>query len=190
MAERRKGNGGVTYKPMIYALCDPDTGAVRYIGQTCYPRRRKWLHCSSSNNRGMRKVNIWVRSLLDQGKKPAFSIIEETTDLDARERYWIAQARELGVELLNMNGGGELQEHLNSSPRSHVARGRQSPLQFVRCQCKIGIKMLRKLGQSSLPLELALYKLNLAVEAYTFLYGKKVAVDYWNAALARGGYHA
>ena len=124
-------------KPVIYVLQEPDTGAVRYVGQTKYPRRREWLHCSHSNNRrGARRVNKWILGLLERGSRPVFKVIEETPHLDDRERHWIAELRSRGADLLNMNDGGaervqpsrentrcgELGAHCGGSPKSTAAR--------------------------------------------------------------------
>lgn len=105
---------------MIYALADPDTREIRYVGQTVVPGRRKWLHGSTSNNRGDRKVCAWVRDLLATGRKPLMVELETTREADSREVHWIAHMSETGARLLNMNGGGT-STHQFRRPKQWIA---------------------------------------------------------------------
>lgn len=124
MAARRTG--------IIYALIDPLTHAVRYIGQTTNSTRRKWQHSSKSNNLGQRKVNQWLKLLFAAGSYPIFIKIEDTYDLDAREVFWVAEHRRRGADLLNMNEGGASLHHAHASPKSSTKTGKHSPLQMVK----------------------------------------------------------
>jgi hypothetical protein len=91
----------------IYALLCPDTGAVRYVGKTCWlveTRLRSHLHDSARNHR-----TNWIRSLLKRGKKPRLVVIEVVPGarLQPRERFWIAEMRRRGERLTNLTDGGE-----------------------------------------------------------------------------------
>lgn len=55
----------------IYALCDPDTEEIHYIGRARNPRKRFHGHIVNSKD----KLNTcpsssWIRSLIAKGKKP------------------------------------------------------------------------------------------------------------------------
>ena len=89
----------------IYALCDPDTGDVRYIGRTSYP-----LHHRLSNHVGSARSNKcnpalsqWINGLCDNGKRPGIILLEECslTDADASEKAWIARYIERQCRLFN-----------------------------------------------------------------------------------------
>lgn len=109
----------------IYALRCPVEGAIRYVGQTWNVKRRRWQYANASNNKGYRAVSIWVRDLIAMGTSPEFIVIETTADPDARETFWIARARELGVALLNHADGGKSNGHMMRSPASNRSRGKR-----------------------------------------------------------------
>lgn len=89
----------------IYALVDPFTDAICYIGKTTNPMLRLREHiaeakCSPHIN--PRKAR-WLLALLSQQAIPKVIILEKTTgEMSAlRETYWIQHYRELYPRLLN-----------------------------------------------------------------------------------------
>jgi hypothetical protein len=99
----------------IYALKDPDTLDIRYIGQTKEPNGRRHAHASSV--RAKHKMNpdykAWMASLLEREAKPVFVVLEEVDEskADATEDKYIFQCiREGNVNLTNRrnSGGGKL----------------------------------------------------------------------------------
>ncbi len=54
----------------IYALCDPDTGEVRYFGGTCRRLAVRLAHHIKDSADGETPVALWIRSLVSAGKKP------------------------------------------------------------------------------------------------------------------------
>jgi hypothetical protein len=46
----------------IYALSDPDTGAIRYIGATVHPLKRLSVHLSPQGNKGA-LLKDWIDGL-------------------------------------------------------------------------------------------------------------------------------
>lgn len=92
---------------MIYALCDPKTEAIRYIGKANNLQRRMACHkyeaMSTSNTTWKAK---WLRSI---GCKPLVKVLEEVPfeRWEEVERRWIAEARRAGAELTNYADGGE-----------------------------------------------------------------------------------
>lgn len=94
----------------IYALSDPDTNEIRYIGKANNIKYRLWshLHEAKRDLRNLRKCN-WIKSLMSKGKRPIISVVEEVPfeHWVEREIYWIAEFKARGCNLINMTDGGE-----------------------------------------------------------------------------------
>lgn len=93
---------------IIYALRDPETLCVRYVGQTNRPsgRRREYLKPRKAPRY---HVDFWIAKLQVKGLHPEFIELEEYEDqasLDAAEERWIRHFRERGCELTNIRPGG------------------------------------------------------------------------------------
>lgn len=86
----------------IYALLDPDTDEVRYIGQTINPAMRYEAHRYRTSKPASRK-DFWVNSLAAIGKQPKFHILEEDADFNA-ETKWILHYHKQGAPLTNGTG--------------------------------------------------------------------------------------
>jgi hypothetical protein len=94
----------------IYALADPRTGEVRYVGKAVDPARRLRQHMTAFQLRNYRsQKNSWLLSLLDAGVTPTLHVLElvEHQDANAAEIRWIAKALEMGARLTNGTAGGE-----------------------------------------------------------------------------------
>jgi group I intron endonuclease len=109
----------------IYTLKHPITNEVRYVGKTNNPTRRYYDHL-------YRKVKTykgnWVRSVLNEGLKPLFEVIEECneTNWEERERYWITQFD----NLTNSTSGGEKTQIINDETRKRLSElntGKNNP---------------------------------------------------------------
>lgn len=100
----------------IYVLSCPDTGEIRYIGQTKDAAKRYTAHkCDTENGAKGR----WVSSLKAEGKAPKMTMVIETDDLDAEEVELISIYRAMGANLLNIADGGKLRPaHLAGKSRS------------------------------------------------------------------------
>lgn len=85
----------------IYALRDPQTEAIRYVGKTINTKKRLTAHI---NEKGERRKNRWLRSL---NCEPTLYILEKTSHQDwkNRERWWIKYCREMGCDLTNHTDG-------------------------------------------------------------------------------------
>jgi hypothetical protein len=92
----------------IYALVDPRTDTVRYIGKSVEPEQRFYSHLwAAKKTEKQFRVLRWIRTLLSQSVEPVMWIIEETTPelWEERERYWISHYG--GFEnLTNLTEGG------------------------------------------------------------------------------------
>lgn len=91
----------------IYALKDPRTDQIRYIGKTKDLKSRVQKHCSSSHERNHRAN--WIRCLLRDGLHPSVEILDEVSIEDASswEVAYIAFFKESGCDLTNSTAGGE-----------------------------------------------------------------------------------
>lgn len=91
----------------IYALADPRTDEVCYVGKANNPRQRLIDHLADTKtNKG--KV-VWLAELQASGLEPKLRILEEVSRSGWKdaERWWIAHGLAQGWPLLNMTPGGE-----------------------------------------------------------------------------------
>jgi GIY-YIG catalytic domain len=58
----------------IYVLTDPDSGEVRYVGQTANPKRRLYAHMVWGN--GSQKMKRWLEDLEQRKTKPKMMILQ------------------------------------------------------------------------------------------------------------------
>jgi hypothetical protein len=130
----------------IYALRDPRTTSVRYIGKAKDPQSRYRTHTSDYwLNKDKTKKNSWIKSLKAKGFQPELIILDEVTDEQANEAE-VAYIGFFGPEnLTNGTLGGDggavtdpeakeriRQAHLGSK-RSDATRARMSAAHKSRC---------------------------------------------------------
>lgn len=96
----------ITY---IYALKDPNTNFIRYIGKSNNPLRRLNVYHISQAKKKRTHKECWIFSLLKNGKKPILEILEEATmnNWSEKEKYYIKYYYGLGCKLVNSTDGGE-----------------------------------------------------------------------------------
>jgi len=89
----------------IYALCDPRTFEVRYVGKSDDPYKRYCHHLMDKAK--TYKVN-WIQSLLKVGLLPIRQILEECDKSiwEQREQDWINFYKKIGSNLTNIADGG------------------------------------------------------------------------------------
>lgn len=91
----------------IYALIDPCTGLVRYVGITAQPLAKRFSkHLQMARRGEQNHRSAWIRSLLAQNKVPLMLLIETCSERD-RERFWISHYRSAGINLTNGTNGGD-----------------------------------------------------------------------------------
>lgn len=92
----------------IYALKEPDTGEIRYIGKTNDPKRRFPEHVRNANKR-RNYCERWIFSLREAGQKPILEIVDEAPYefRNPIEAAYIQFFREQGCELVNGTPGGD-----------------------------------------------------------------------------------
>lgn len=100
----------------IYALADPRTGEVRYVGSSVDPARRLYAHMNSAQRLPTllpsRFLGPWLAELIRLDTEPEMVILETVDESEAKaaEERWIEAH------------GGVLGRLLNA--RSYAARGR------------------------------------------------------------------
>lgn len=94
---------------IIYALIDPTTGHIRYIGLTTKGVARPMRHCTNGYKKDNTRRSKWTRSLIARGIYPEWRVIEyceSKQDLSNAEKFWIKHCREIGCPLVNHTDGG------------------------------------------------------------------------------------
>ena len=92
----------------IYALIDPRTGRVRYVGKADNPRERLLVHLEPNQLQVKSKKNSWLKNLLNAKLKPQMKILEvvDFNNWQRQEKYWIAYYRQQTSNLTNLADGG------------------------------------------------------------------------------------
>lgn len=91
----------------IYALADPRTNEIRYIGKSINTKERYRNHLNDKSK--THKVN-WIQSLLKINVKPTLIILEQLQDTDDWQKIeirWIKIARDKNWRLVNSTDGGD-----------------------------------------------------------------------------------
>lgn len=92
----------------IYALTEPDSGNVRYIGKAKSAVARLRSHLRDSRRRNT-PVYTWIRKLIENGCKPGLVVLVRCHSGNWKEveRAAIAKARGENANLLNVADGGD-----------------------------------------------------------------------------------
>lgn len=92
----------------IYALRDPITWDVKYVGKSGKPLSRFAQHVAYSARKTHRHAK-WLRSLSSRGLSPMLEIIDTGmgNGHGAAERAWISEYKRRGAQLTNTAPGGE-----------------------------------------------------------------------------------
>ena len=93
----------------IYALRDPDTGLIRYIGRTSkLPYYRLAAHIVSAGDGVETPLGVWLRQLIESNKLPGLVVIKECGEDEVHdlEKHWIKMYRGDG-NLLNVHNNGD-----------------------------------------------------------------------------------
>jgi hypothetical protein len=90
----------------IYRLVDPRDNSTRYIGLSSHIFERYAQHILSSGIRKKGARYEWIKSLKQQNLNPVLNIleagIENRSQAEEREAYWIRFYRNLGADLTNI----------------------------------------------------------------------------------------
>lgn len=88
----------------IYALLDPDSGRVRYIGKSYDPKIRFKAHVGVAQNS---PLGEWICALKEHGKRPYLEVLESVSSVNwsGIELDYIKVFRLIWPDLLNQTGG-------------------------------------------------------------------------------------
>jgi len=92
----------------IYALCEPNSRTVRYLGKSNSPQRRLKQHMSVSSKCAS-LLGAWLRELISRNEVPNLVVLSEISiELwKKEEKLFIRAGRVLCMNLVNSTDGGE-----------------------------------------------------------------------------------
>ncbi len=92
----------------IYALLDPRTKAIRYVGKADDPQKRLGDHLRQCKCGESYRAH-WLRQLLRNGLKPLLEVVDEVAQAEwaAVECAYVTFYKEQGCELVNATPGGD-----------------------------------------------------------------------------------
>lgn len=137
----------------IYALIDPHTLQVRYVGWSFNVEKRVNDHITKSRKEHTHKAN-WLNQLANDGLRPFVQILESgIDDWVSAERKWIEHFRSQNAPLTNLTSGGEgtlgcFPSEETRQKQSQAKRGKKLPPEHGR---KIGERLRgKKRSQSTI----------------------------------------
>lgn len=121
----------------IYALCEPGTRTVRYIGLTgnIEIRLRQHLRISSKKKN---HLGFWLRGILSRGAVPIMVSLSEVSANEgaSKEIKYIRAARSsLGMDLVNSTDGGD-GGALSQESRDKITAALRTPLARSKSRAK------------------------------------------------------
>jgi hypothetical protein len=118
------------HKNIIYALVDPRTNEIRYIGQSSRGFKRPVHHWDKTALRRDSHLHStrWIMQLIAEGKLPLIEVLEEVDacELNASEILWIARGRAFGWPLTNLTDGGGGILGFRDSPKSRSLKSKRA----------------------------------------------------------------
>ena len=92
----------------IYALIDPISGDIRYVGQSKNIYNRFYYGHLTQGKRPNYPVSNWIAKLESLNLKPEIKVLEEHNDPASIEAEWITKIKQSGANLLNLHAGGAI----------------------------------------------------------------------------------
>lgn len=133
----------------IYALTDPTTGEVRYVGKADNPKERLRKHLLPSALAIKCRRTSWLKGLLNAGLMPRLHVLEavQVQDWKARECWWISFYNAIGPRLVNTakgGTGGMLPEWITDEMRAnmsaaHIGKKRSAESVEKQRQKRLGV---------------------------------------------------
>lgn len=146
----------------IYALIDPRSKQIRYVGKTIQTLRKRLIGHVTETHRGTYRRARWIRALERLGIKPRIVALGTypTNDLCEQERRWISILRKWGADLVNSTAGGdgvefttEIRDKIAKAMRGRTHEVRQETRDKIRAALKgrsLNTEQREKLRQAAL----------------------------------------
>lgn len=136
----------------IYALCEPGTRTIRYIGKANNPQQRLQRHISTSTKKN-HHLGRWIRKV----KTPFLLVLKEIpkNDWQSWEQCYIRNARMLGFSLVNVTEGGEGggtmlgKQHSQETKQKMSQASKGKPKSAEHCKHNSESRIGKKLGPFS-----------------------------------------
>lgn len=92
----------------IYALIDPRTDEIRYIGKANDPYERYKNHYNSARDKNTHKRN-WINNVRKDGFRPELLILDKVSveEWQFWEKFYISLYKSYGFNLVNYTNGGD-----------------------------------------------------------------------------------
>lgn len=106
----------------IYALTDPRTDEIRYIGKAKNLKRRFGHHMVADGSNS--EKDSWMQELINVGLMPSFKTLETVEarkDANEREAYWIRYYAERGERLTNIVHHNKRNKRIARGPEPHYS---------------------------------------------------------------------
>lgn len=114
-------------KVKIYALINPETEEIKYIGKTIRTLEQRLTNhiCDAKSKRYKNYTINWINSLLKKNITPEIILIEEINYEDNwewLEQYWISQFKSWNFNLTNLTIGGDGNKNQKFSKESQIKK--------------------------------------------------------------------
>lgn len=118
-------------KIYIYALIDPKSDEIRYIGYTKNLGRRLSGHLTDKSS--THKTN-WIKSLIKKKQRPLIEIIDEVSESEKNfwEQHYISLYKSWGVRLTNSTEGGDGGGRLGKKSKKSSLKKRRRTLKLKK----------------------------------------------------------
>lgn len=129
-------------KVFIYALCEPGTETIRYVGKTDNLKRRLSAHLSQSIKHNSH-LGHWLRGLKISGEAPTLVVLCEV-GVDSwmtAESEFILSARSRGFDLVNGTVGGEGGYTGNSGTGAKISASRIGKPRSLETRLQISLSL-------------------------------------------------
>lgn len=118
-------------KYLIYALQDPQTFEIRYIGKSANGLHRPKAHIQPSYlSKDNTHKGRWLKQLLNKGFKPIIKVVQylnNISELTQAEIYWIDYFQKQGCPLTNSTKGG-----IGSPGFKHTEKSKQKISEAIK----------------------------------------------------------
>lgn len=124
-------------KHFIYALKDPESLEVFYIGKTCFLKERL---CGHVNGPASKEKAVWIENIKSKGLRPIIEVLEVCDKLNWRERevYHIEEGFRVGLPLSNKMAKANGREMIGDGTRkTEVVKIDKHVMDKVREFCKM-----------------------------------------------------